>query len=42
MSRFGFASLNGSCGFLLVTDYRLMVSGDVSLLPILLQMGVIG
>ena len=42
MNRFGFTSLNRSCGFLLVTDYRLIVSWDVGLLSILLQMSVIG
>ena len=42
MNRFGLTSLNGSCGFLLVTDYRLIVSWDVGLLSILLQMSVIG
>ena len=42
MTRFGFTSLNRSGLFLLVTDYRIMMSGNVSLLPILLQMGMIG
>ena len=38
---FGFTSLDRSSLFLLVTDCRIMVSGDISLLSILLQMSVI-